>query len=279
MKKNYTVALVAFSVLSLSAAGILPIRRAMAQPTENENGKVPESTEKQCCRLSNVNPQARVKLAPAETEGEFETLTFVDEDFSRMTAGSVEAHDELHLTERYMTDNDPTLSSEWTAIPGYSGVGLYQAGGALAIDYPDYGGFFNTPMMAMPGELTITFRCRSVKEKGKLAFFLNVVKGTVMNPEAVNEDASEVIRITPEDYNEDGWADVEFKLTNTYGGPDCFVQINTYSGLLIDDLKIVGLQSFICTPESLGMSDMKRDGFKLEWTPVLGATDYLLSVF
>lgn len=81
------------------------------------------------------------------SESDASSVILIDEDFSRMTAGSLEAPD----TESII-DNEYSVDPKYTAEPGWWGRGLHQAGGAVALN--SSGGVLCTPPKYMSGEMT-----------------------------------------------------------------------------------------------------------------------------
>lgn len=92
------------------------------------------------------------------------TLTVVEEDFSKWTAGSF---DEPDRTELGGKDKGYKIPDELMAQKGWVGASVFQAGGACALmmyDSPDHGkltgGYIDTPEMELYGTVVLTLRAR-----------------------------------------------------------------------------------------------------------------------
>lgn len=207
------------------------------------------------------------------------------QDFSLMTEGSEE---ELgpDVVPNY-SQGDMYIPEEYTGQEGWNGMGLYSAGGKVALAYPSLGGVINTPEMEMFGRLTVTTRVK-VREgnSGSVMFYINCVKGSVLSPVAVNNipwnQRGSAVNLYYQTV-EDGWVDITTEFYNLYPEEDCWIQINatTYSkaGIMIDEIKIERDYEFCTAPSNLISYDFTNVGFTARWDPGYNNDSYLLSLW
>ena len=163
----------------------------------------------------------------------------LEEDFSKFTAGSEatpDATDVADATTGYIAD-------ELTNTPGWSGSGVFQAGGCAYIGIVDEGtdnedtGFLNTSTFDGSGNggyIVVTFRAR-VAEEGAT----DAVEFVSIDEDDINESdpMSGVV-----DYKQvaitDQWAEYEVELKS--GAANASIQLYAYqSPIYIDDIKVV----------------------------------------
>ena len=112
----------------------------------------------------------RTKLIKATNE----VLLF--EDFSKFTAGSEAAPDNVDLANE---ENGYIISEEYTLVPEWAGVGVFQAGGCAYLGMVEYSngvfpGEIETPIMDLTGNqgnFTLKFKARSNSAAGD-AFYV-----------------------------------------------------------------------------------------------------------
>lgn len=102
----------------------------------------------------------------AQPMADSEEMTLIDENFSKMSAGSEATPD----TENIADKRTGAISADYTSLPDWSGAAIYQAGGSCAIlkgkfsdgngGYTEETGFIRTPQGAYAGNLKLTFRAR-----------------------------------------------------------------------------------------------------------------------
>ena len=145
-----------------------------------------------CCMTTNGQAQPKVKLktmvpaAPIETnhrpqsklKGSVKVYSLptvmaegdkIWEDFAKFTVGSEETP-----SIREVNDEKGNIAEKYTQMPGWSGGGVFQAGGVAYIGLMDtpFGeetGFINTPvadLSANSGTYTIRFRAKSTMADG-----------------------------------------------------------------------------------------------------------------
>lgn len=194
------------------------------------------------------------------------------EDFSKFTAGSEETPD---LTEISDIESGE-IPASYTNIFGWYGAGIFQAGGTCFIDIVEYPsgdddtGVLETPYLDLSdngGKFTVKFRAKS-----KLA------AGDNLSVFSINyaEDQYSVNRVSITNT----WQ--EYTLTFNDGKDGNVIQFYTLNGTwLLDDVRVlqdVGSTTFPA-PAANAASDITETTFVASWTPVDGATAYLLSVY
>ena len=204
----------------------------------------------------------------------------LEEDFSKFTAGSEatpDATDVADATTRYIAD-------ELTNTPGWSGDGVFQAGGCAYIGIVDEGtdnedtGFLNTSTFDGSGNggyIVVTFRAR-VAEEGAT----DAVEFVSIDEDDINESdpMSGVV-----DYKQvaitDQWAEYEVELKS--GAANASIQLYAYqSPIYIDDIKVTQTVKIdVPAPEALAATNVTPTSFTANWSAVEGATSYMLTVF
>lgn len=204
----------------------------------------------------------------------------LEEDFSKFTAGSEatpDATDVADATTGYIAD-------ELTNTPGWSGDGVFQAGGCAYIGIVDEGtdnedtGFLNTSTFdgsSNGGYIVVTFRAR-VAEEGAT----DAVEFVSIDEDDINESdpMSGVV-----DYKQvaitDQWAEYEVELKS--GAANASIQLYAYqSPIYIDDIKVVQTVKIdVPAPEALAATNVTPTSFTANWSAVEGATSYMLTVF
>lgn len=216
-----------------------------------------------------------------ETADETPNLqVLLEEDFSKFTAGSEatpDATDVADATTGYIAD-------ELTNTPGWSGDGVFQAGGCAYIGIVDEGtdnedtGFLNTSTFDGSGNggyIVVTFRAR-VAEEGAT----DAVEFVSIDEDDINESdpMSGVV-----DYKQvaitDQWAEYEVELKS--GTANASIQLYAYqSPIYIDDIKVTQTVKIdVPAPEALAATNVTPTSFTANWSAVEGATSYMLTVF
>ena len=219
--------------------------------------------------------QMRKAQRKAEADEKWETL--LSEDFSLWNKGTEDAPDSIMYPTTYFTDGSYVLPDSMFHSTGWSGLGLYQAGGNIALAYPNMGGMFNTSPMVMQGKLRIKLRCKAIK--ANVLFFMSVAAGDWIYPYDPIGNQKNLYRLKPED----GWQDVELDIINPYAGSDCFIQVNgmTYNkgGLIVDSISIERDANYVSTPTGLGANHFTYTGFTASWNKTAGADSYIVNLY
>lgn len=231
---------------------------------------------------SAVTPIPRMALSqPAQAAPEDERYeTILYEDFSKWSAGTSDTPDETMYPVNYFDDYDNTLPSEMFLTEGaYDGVGCYQAGGCLALNYPGQGGYLNFPSMGMLGKIVLTARVKALGETTTM-FSINLLTGDPANPQSVENDGGMggMMSIT----SADGWIDIRREIVNSYVDP-CWLQINAMmynrSGIVVDYVKLERDRDYL-TPPSGGLAgNFTNEGFTASWQADTAADSYLVSLY
>lgn len=194
------------------------------------------------------------------------------EDFAKFNHGT-EDSPELFYTGYCM------IPDEMTAQPGWSGAGIYEAGGILGLCIPGVddiqgGGVINTPITNMCGKIIVKFRAKALQTDGVM--FVNLCLGGIENP----EPAAQFEMINK--WEKNVWKDYAFEIIDPYSDADGFVQINgaTFNGkgFLIDDIEIYRDMDYVSSPRTVRTSNFKTDGFTATWDSVPAADDYLVTL-
>lgn len=219
-----------------------------------------------------------VKLQPfkAKAADNYPVINVVDEDFSLMTKGSDTAPDAQNLSP-YGSDNYPYLPNEYFHQPGWWGMKVYQAGGAVALNGEDgVGGVLTTPAGDYSGELTITFRAKAVGTEPQRILFVTPVKGGAMNPKTIGDNMTKQFSIRANS----NWKTYTVNFTIPYGGNDGQIQFNcTMGGIIIDDVHIEKKQSLLAAPILNPAKDFTYSGFTASWSKVAMADKYLMTLY
>lgn len=222
--------------------------------------------------------QSMRKAQKADENADWETL--VSEDFSLWTKGTEDEPDEVMYPTDYFDTGNEMLPDSLFHTPSWGGLCCYEAGGNVALAYPNMGGYVNTPLMNMNGKLRVKARVKVIKAKAM--FFLTFASGGYVNPSNPfpnAEDNLHLYQFAPED----GWQDVEFEIINPHTGNDCFLQVNAMcynkGNVIVDQLSIERDRNYIPTPQSLAASNFTYDGFTATWDKPYGADSYLVSLY
>lgn len=188
------------------------------------------------------------------------------EDFSKFTLGSESEPEATSLTG----DGADLIPDEYTLQPGWSGDGVYQAGGVayLGLASDGYPGFLNTPLMDLSAD----------GGNARLTFRLNLAEGVASDYLYIGwSNADEpggdymFIDVTA------GWQDYEVQLEGCSAATQ--IQFYTYNNFcFIDDIRILQEEG-LSTPVAYEPDDYDGSSFTASWSEVGGATSYLLNVF
>lgn len=198
-------------------------------------------------------------------------ITMVDEHFDAMTKGTPELPD-----EELLTGEDIIIPEEYTVLPDWSGAGVYQAGGACAINFPSVGGYLNTPEMLMTGLVKVSFDAKVFDEIR--AFDIFVCDNGIDNPTKVAPYQS--IRM----FDTDGWDHYELYFQNP-SNRVAFVQFRVIyygandRGIVLDNILVERQPDFISEVETLKATNFTSNGFELKWSASELTDDYLVSIY
>ncbi|WP_418878333.1 hypothetical protein [Xylanibacter rarus] len=229
-------------------------------------------------RYKEMSQKAMSVAAKSETSGQTNSETspftsseiIINEDFSLFSAGTPDSPDGECISDELSWE----IPEKYTNKPGYTGLGIYQAGGCCALAKPDYGGVLNTPLGNYSGRIRISFRAKPVGNDQTL--FINVMKNGIDYPEYCMPSLT-FVRLK----KGDDWKDFSFVFENPYANLDGFIQFNAvYSdGIFLDDLKVERDNSFMPVPTGLEAKDFTYNGFTASWLHNDCAEDYMFSLY
>lgn len=262
---------------TLTWAGTPQKRQAKAATHKTMEQLADEFAKKaEKARLINVKDLAASRpMRAASVTEKWETI--VDEDFSLMTKGTEDVPDSIMHPQEYFTTYSYDLPDSLFHTPDWFGLGVYEAGGNVALAYPNLGGLLNTPLMNLTGKLRLKTRVKAINKKA--LFFFNVCAGGYYSPHDPTGSEMHYYYLNPED----GWQDVEITVENPYSGDDCFVQINAMAynkgGLVFDYLTVERDANYIPVPQNPTASKFTYDGFTASWDEALGADGYNVNLY
>lgn len=249
-----------WAALLLAAALAMPSTATMAQ-TEQPTW------------LRKITPVPPVAWQPQRADEPQEQAVLIDEDFSRLTAGTEDEPDSENLVNSLGDLKQPDLFhtySDQLSYRTWGGEGLYAAGGALAIRD---GWFLNTPAGDMGGEVTLTFRARltegATADDGQGAMDL-----ILLSRKSLIDYERRQIDLTPE------WQTFSFTSTKgSYEATGVQFMCNTTATVLLDDIRLTQRKQSIAAPKAQEPIDADEYAFTAVWTPTADATSYLLDVY
>ncbi len=259
-----SIILLALSLgLSAAAAVVQPVQ----VPTRIQPGRFSALTN-----LEGKLDGERQKASLLASDGEGVEKVLIDEDFSKFTAGVEGNPDGTDLCA-----NEFELSSEWTHQPGWTGGGIYQAGGVAYLGASTVGGYEDSGVLISPtfepGKITtvtVSFRARSAASSDYF-FCMFCVYNPATDNFVVGKDESGSVTTA--------WKKFSYTFDVSSGQPFYFLFAGWVNPSYIDDIKITAFEPYMSAPEVSVYSDFKGDSFVANWQPVEGATSYLLTVY
>ena len=198
------------------------------------------------------------------------------EDFSKFTAGSETAPDELDISGT-QTDGY-VINPKYLNQPGWYGKGVHQAGGACALriyeyqyeGYPDVYtacGYISTPESELFGDVEISFRARKLSGNG--TFWVGLCDNE-MGPLD-----TKTYTVTDE------WQTYTFKSNMASFKDNNVVQFapQQESEVLIDDIVITRALTRTEAPVALNPINNSFEEFVARWSPTKTADKYRLNVY
>lgn len=264
MKKSLLI-----STLAIAACAVLAYAGTRATTKHSVEGVKKAATEKALKAANKAVNKAD------EGDGEYEVVLMA-EDFTKFTAGSEATPDATDVTDA----DTGLIADELTDAPGWSGYGVFQAGGCAYIGMVEYidgeeTGYISTPTFTSTGNLVISFRARVAEEGASDA----------VSAVSVDDDATDYSDPMAGvlDYNEavitDEWNTYEIEVKG--GATNTFVQLYSYEyPIFIDDIVVKEVESVeVPAPTALAATNVTPTSFTANWEEVEGADRYLLSVF
>lgn len=168
------------------------------------------------------------------------------------------------------------IPDEYMSTPGWTGAGVYQAGGMAALAIPRMGGLINTPAGDFGGKIIIKARVRSLK--GNAVIMCNICRGDEKSPAMAVPDDPNSISVR----QEQGWVELIYESVNRYAGEKTFVQFNAMNynpgALLIDDIEIYRDLDFVWAPKGISSYNFRQNGFTTTWDKIETADSYLVTL-
>ena len=266
MKKSLLVSTLAVAFCAIVAlAGTHKVKKIMVDNIQKSTTVKSLKAISKAGEAANETPNLQVLL---------------EEDFSKFTAGSEATPDATNVADA----TTGYIADELTNTPGWSGDGVFQAGGCAYIGIVDEGTdnedtcYLNTSTFDGSGNggyIVVTFRAR-VAEEGAT----DAVDFISIDEDDINESdpMSGVV-----DYNQvaitDQWAEYEVELKS--GATNASIQLYAYqSPIYIDDIKVTQTVKIdVPAPEALAATNVTPTSFTANWSAVEGATSYMLTVF
>lgn len=218
-------------------------------------------------------PLTATATPPLRADEAQEQTVLIDEDFSRLTAGTEDEPDTENLVNSLGDLKQPDLFHTYSATLAYrtwGGEGLYSAGGALAIRD---GWFLNTPAGDMGGEVTLTFRAR-LTEGATSADGQGAMDLILLSRKSLIDYERRQIDLTPE------WQTFSFTSTRgSYEATGLQFMCNTTATVLLDDIHLTQRKQSIAAPKAQEPIDADEYAFTAVWQPTTDATSYLLDVY
>ncbi len=263
---------------SITAAAALVVISSGAAPRFEASAPiVPKAlTNRSLVQNLTSNNASSEKKIPAKAEELVEVL--IDEDFSLWTEGTQEDPIYLGDIEGFLMgelnyDINPDRMQNGKTWGGYA---TCTAGEMCGLTYPGVGGMIQTSQGDFSGDLHITAKVKMMDgQSSPQGMLIGAICTNWYEPQPVPGNSSPYYMLYVP--NDGEWHEVDWTYTNTYGGDDCFIQFNTYSQILLDDLKITTTFTSLANPQPLPATNFTLDGFTANWAPVSKATDYLLT--
>lgn len=197
--------------------------------------------------------------------------TVLEEDFSLMTAGTPDDPDRTIISDA--GDNIP---EQYTHQPGWSGRGIMQAGGAVAISnivYDSYTQQYMTGQIETPyldlhrnnGTVYVTVRVKSIGEP------YDAINIFWQNSEYVTGERQYA-------YASNEWRDIEFTLENCTEETSIVIY-SDIAPISIDKITIEQFHPEVEAPTALKWTEFTGDSFVANWSAVDNADHYIFNCF
>ncbi|MDE6317671.1 MAG: hypothetical protein K2L73_04650 [Muribaculaceae bacterium] len=193
----------------------------------------------------------------------------LDEDFARMPSGTPEVPWSLPVS----TDADGVIPDNYTAMSGWLGFGVHQAGGACGLkSFTDaYGrmlwGILCTPPLYLSGDLQVSFRAKRLPgSRGNL--WVSLMHDD--NPERVEY---EQFALTT------GWATFTYSISDAPEEAPHRIRFSAEGGaVVIDDVKVTVARSTPPAPRDLSIANHSSSSFTASWSNA-NVDGYLVNVY
>lgn len=237
-------------------------------------------------KVKNTVPVARVMKA-GDTDNPYGTaVILLEEDFSKMATGSIEAPD-LETNINYAEGEEGytypwwNVKPEYTAQPHWGSHYAYPAGGCVFLNADMYNqqAQLNMPLVNASGNCNITtlqFKARTLSGTSNGLWVECAETRTVDNVMGKTWDILGGVTM-PEVTSE--WQVYEATFYGT-GPTTLFNIVQQMQGpIYIDDVKIYQIDQYVDTPVILPYSNYTGNSFNANWQASEGAESYLLNVY
>ena len=191
----------------------------------------------------------------------------IDENFSKMTAGTEDAPDAVDVT--YDIDN-------YTTLPGWGAFLTYQAGGKAYLGYDEVGedgpGYLMTPDLDLRGNdgaFKVTFRVKNINPNAQD----QVLQYFIMNDDPENKGilSGSSLPMTTD------WTDLELYVDG--GVQYTSVMFLGWQGkVLVDNVKLEKLVYPLAKPTNIKLSATGGGEVTATWDAVEGASEYYVEL-
>ena len=281
MRRNLFYALLALSLATANASAgnvaVVPQFEKTSLLVENKGKAVPDvvkaflatpmgrhfTAEQVMAAYNNVNCIMKAESGNAASE------TKIDEDFSKLTAGSEDAPDATNIAD---------LFDNYTTLPGWGAFLTYQAGGKAYLGYDEVGedgpGYLMTPAMDLSdgdGVFKVTFRVKNVNpnvnDQGLQYFIMND------DPDASKKSmiSAASLPMTTD------WTDLVLYVDG--GVKSTSVMFLGWQGkVLVDNVKLEKLTYPLTEPKNVKLTTTSGSELTATWDAVDGATGYYVEL-
>lgn len=212
----------------------------------------------------------------------------LNEDFNTLTSGSHDSEPTdppiSTLESGFVIDPSLTHGNVWQAHYAYS------ADGAICLRSRDGQEFslLNTPAGDYSGSVILEFNMRALDthlplEDGSVATFKGASvfisllsdSGREFN---LGDDMAQLANVRT--YENQGWCNVRIEFDNYSAYNDARFSFYTTETVVLDDIKISSsADNFIAAPTILGVTDVKENGFTINFEPVRKAFNYYVYLY
>lgn len=281
MRRNLFYALFALSLATANAATgntmVLPQSNNQALQIVNQKKELPQAVKEFLATpvgrnftaeqvLAAYNNASRIMKAES---GNIVSETKIDEDFSKLTAGTEDAPDATNIADNF---------DDYTKLPGWGAFLTYQAGGKAFLGFDEVGdggpGYLMSPALDLrdnDGVFKVTFRVKNANPNAQdqgLQYF-------IMNDDP-DKNKKSIIQATTLPMTTE-WKDLELVLDG--GVQYTSVMFFGWQGkVLVDNLKIEKLTYPLSKPANLQFKATGGGEITATWDAVDGASQYYVEL-
>lgn len=211
----------------------------------------------------------------------------VNEDFSALTAGSMDAP--LPIVE-YWQDPETPVPSQYTSEAGWTTTNIYDAGDGHALlkcTNPFFISSLRTPAGDYSGNVTVQIKLRSLYTE--YVEGMGVANGGQVivtpcfphNPYAMPETDMSVPMFQYNIWPSQGWTLLTMTFQNRSADNDMVIQLQANCDLLVDYVTVACDDSYLASPAPTAnpVTSLADDSFSISWQPMRSAHDYYVHLF